>query len=383
MLFKEIVGNLTTKGHLIKAAENNRVSHAQLFSGKSGSAKLAIALAYAQFLNCENRTKEDSCNTCSSCLKYNNLSHPDLHIIIPVLKINNIKNPISDHFIKQWREFIGDNYYGSLNDWADFFGPKNKTGQQGTIYVEEAKDIRKKLSLKNYEANYRVVLIWMPERMEVKTSNKLLKLFEEPPKGTIFILVSENASQLLPTINSRIQTIRIADFTTEDIVSYFSNKRLSSEKAKQLINLTDSDLGKIIKILNEKEANIDLFNNFSTWMRLSYKMDVQGISKWVEEISRKGRKQQKLFLSYAIKMVRECIIYNFASNSLLKTNKTELTFLTKFSPFIHEKNSVLITEKLEESIKASNRNANAKVLFFELSLQMARILKLKCKFAVK
>jgi len=383
MLFKEVVGNLTTKEQLIEAVKNNRVSHAQLFSGKSGSAKLAIALAYAQFLNCENSTIDDSCNTCSSCLKYNNLSHPDLHITIPVLKINNIKNPVSDHFIGQWRKFIADNYYRSLNDWIDSFGTENKIGQQGTIYVDEAKKIHKKLSLKNYEADYRVVLIWMPERMDVKTSNKLLKLFEEPPKGTIFILVSENASQLLPTINSRMQTIKVADFTTEDIISYFGNNILSSEKAKQLVNLTDADLGKISQILNEKEDNLDLFSNFSSWMRLSYKMDVQGISKWVDEISGKGRKQQKLFLSYTIKMIRECLIYNFASNSLLKTNENEHIFLTKFSAFIHEGNSILIAEKLEKSIKAINRNANAKILFFELSLQMGKFLKVKRKFAVK
>ena len=383
MLFKEIVGSLNTKKQLIEGVKNNRVSHAQLFSGNSGSAKLALAFAYAQFLNCDNRIADDSCNTCSSCLKYNNLSHPDLHIIIPVLKVNNIKSPVSDHFIGQWREFIRDNYYSSLNDWIDSFGTENKTGQQGTIYKDEANNIHKKLSLKNYEADYRVVLIWMPERMNLEVSNKLLKLFEEPPKGTIFILVSENANQLLPTIISRLQTIRVPDFTTEDIVQYFGENVLSLEKAKQLRNLTDADFGKISKILADKENDLDLFNDFSSWMRLSYKMDVQGISKWVDELSVRGRKQQKLFLSYAIKMVRECLIYNFASNSLLKSNENELAFLTKFSPFIHEKNSILIVEKLEESIKAINRNANAKILFFELSLQMVKFLKLNRKFAVK
>lgn len=383
MLFKEIVGNLNTKKQLVEGVRNNRVSHAQLFSGKSGSAKLALALAYAQFLNCESKLEHDSCNTCSTCLKYNNLSHPDLHIIFPVLKVNSVKPPVSDHFVGQWRDFITNNYYGSLNDWIDSFGTENKTGQQGSIYKDEANNIHKKLSLKNYEADYRVVLIWMPERMNLEVSNKLLKLFEEPPKGTIFLLVSENANQLLPTIISRLQTIKVSDFTAEDILSHFGENLLSIEKAKQLRNLTDADLGKISQILADKESNLDLFNDFSSWMRLSYKMDVQGISKWVDELSVKGRKQQKLFLSYAIKMVRECLIYNFASNSLLKTNENELAFLAKFSPFIHEENSVLIVEKLEESIKAINRNANAKILFFELSLQMVKFLKLKRKFAVK
>jgi DNA polymerase-3 subunit delta' len=383
MLFKEIIGNNSVKKQLIEAVRNNRISHAQLFSGKSGSAKLALALAYAQFLNCENRTEVDSCGVCSSCLKFNNLSHPDLHLVIPVLKTKEVQKPVSDHFIGKWRDFIADNYYGSLNGWIDSFGTENKTGQQGTIYKDEANNIHKKLSLKNYEAEYRVVLIWMPERMNLEVSNKLLKLFEEPPKGTIFLLITENANQLLPTIISRLQSIKIADFTAEDIVNHFGEQALSLEKAKQLRNLTNADLGKITQILENKEGELDLFSDFSIWMRLNYKMDVQGISKWVDNLSLKGRKQQNLFLSYAIKMVRECLIYNFASDTLLKTNENEFAFLTKFSPFIHEENSVMITEKLEESIKAVNRNANAKILFFELSLQMVKFLRLKRKFAIK
>ena len=383
MLFKEVIGNNSVKKQLIEAVRNNRISHAQLFSGKSGSAKLALALSYAQFLNCENRSAVDSCGICSSCLKFNNLSHPDLHLVVPVLKTKEVQKPVSDHFIRQWRDFIINNYYGSLNGWIDSFGTENKSGQQGTIYKDEANNIHKKLSLKNYEAEYRVVLIWMPERMNLEVSNKLLKLFEEPPKGTIFLLVTENTNQLLPTIISRLQTIKITDFTVEDIVNHFGEQVLSLEKAKQLRNLTDSDLGKITQILEDKEGELDLFSDFSVWMRLTYKMDIHGISKWVDTLSLKGRKHQNLFLSYAIKMVRECLIYNFASDTLLKTNENEFAFLTKFSPFIHEENSVMITEKLEESIRAINRNANAKILFFELSLQMVKFLRLKRKFAIK
>ena len=383
MLFKEIVGNISVKKQLIEAFRNNRISHAQLFSGKKGSAKLALALAYAQFLNCENRTSVDSCGICSSCLKFNNQSHPDLHLVIPILKTKEVQKPVSDHFIGQWRDFITNNYYGSLNGWIDSFGSENKSGQQGTIYKDEANNIHRKLSLKNYEADYRVVLIWMPERMNLEVSNKLLKLFEEPPKGTVFLLVTENASQLLPTITSRLQKIKIADFTDEDIVNHFGDQALSLEKAKQLRNLTNSDLGKITQILEDKEDKLDLFTEFSVWMRLNYKMDIHGISKWVDNRSSRGRKQQNLFLSYAIKMVRECLIYNFGSKTLLKTNENEFAFLTKFSPFVHEDNSVMITEKLEESIKAINRNANAKILFFELSLQMVKFLRLKRKFAIK
>jgi len=383
MLFKEIIGNREVKNQLIASVNNNRVSHAQLFLGKSGCAKLALAIAYAQFLNCNNKLKDDSCGNCSSCLKYKNLSHPDLHLVFPVLKVNSIKTPTSDNFANQWREIFARNPYLSLSDWIDSFGTENKTGQQGSIYKDEAISIHKKLSLKNYEADYRVVLIWMPEQMNLETSNKLLKLLEEPPKGTLFLLVSENSGKLLNTITSRLQTVKVADFSTNNIMEYFGSEKLNIEKAKQLKNLMDADLGKIIQLLNNEAEMTDFFESFSDWMRLTYKMNIQGISKWVDGISTMGRKHQILFISYAIKMMRECLIFNFANQSLLKTNQKEFEFIGKFSPFIHEENSILIVEKLEKTIKAIQRNANAKILFFELSLQMVKYLKLKRKFAIK
>jgi DNA polymerase-3 subunit delta' len=381
MLFKDITGNDLVKKQLIDAVANNRISHAQLFSGKSGNAKLALAFAYAQYLNCENKSETDSCNSCSSCLKYKNLSHPDLHLIFPVLKVNGIKNPTSDSFVNQWRELVLENKFIDVNDWIDTFGIENKTGQQGSIYIDEATSIQRKLSLKNYEAEYRVVLIWLPEKMNLTVSNKLLKLLEEPPKGTVFILVSEDANSLLPTIISRLQTLNVSDFTIEDVVDYFDGVTL--EKAKQLKNITDSNFGKMKKILDDTEGLLDLFDEFSSWMRLAYRMDVSALSKWVDKIASMGRKHQKLFLSYAIKMIRECLILNFGSSNLLKTNEKEYAFISRFSPFIHEGNSVNIIEELEKSIKAINRNANAKILFFELSLQMVKFLKVKRKFALK
>jgi DNA polymerase-3 subunit delta' len=380
MLFKDITGNELVKKQLIDAVANNRISHAQLFSGKSGNAKLALAFAYAQYLNCENKSETDSCNSCSSCLKYKNLSHPDLHLIFPVLKVNGIKNPTSDSFVNQWRELVLENKFIDINDWIDTFGIENKTGQQGSIYIDEATSIQRKLSLKNYEAEYRVVLIWLPEKMNLTVSNKLLKLLEEPPKGTVFVLVSEDANSLLPTIISRLQTLNVSDFTIEDVVDYFDGVTL--EKAKQLKNITDSDFGKMKKIIDDTEGLLDLFDEFSSWMRLAYRMDVSALSKWVDKIASMGRKHQKLFLSYAIKMIRECLILNFGSSNLLKTNEKEYAFISRFSPFIHEGNSVNIIEELEKSIKAINRNANAKILFFELSLQMVKFLKVKRKFAV-
>lgn len=381
MLFKEIIGSAEIKKQLIDSVNNNRVSHAQLFLGDKGCAKLALAFAYAQFLNCSNRLEDDSCGECSSCLKHHNLTHPDLHLIFPVLKVKNIKNPISDNFANKWREMVNHNPYLSLNTWIDSFGAENKTGQQGVIYKDEAINIHKKTSLKNYEAKYKIVLIWMPEQMNIEVSNKLLKTLEEPSLGTLFLMVSENTDRILSTVMSRLQTIKITNFSINDIVEYFGQNKIEIERAKILRNLTNADLGEIIQIINNETEKIEFFETFSDWVRLSYKTDILGISQWVETISLTGRKQQILFLSYGIKIIRECLIYNFANDSLLKTNEKELSFISKFSSFIHEENSILITEKIEETIKSIQRNANAKILFFELSLQMIKFLKLKRKFA--
>ena len=382
MLFKEIPGNNAVKKQLLSSVKNNRISHAQLFSGNSGSAKLALAFAYARYLNCDNKSDQDSCGKCPSCLKYNTLSHPDLHLIFPVLKLGQANVAVSDNFVNVWRDFILKNSYGSLNSWIDSFGIENKTGEKGSIYKDEANSIHKKLALKNFEAPYRVVLIWMPEQMNTEASNKLLKLFEEPPFGTVFLLVSEKPNILLPTIVSRLQKIHIFDFSTEDMMEFFKKDNLSIERIKQLRNLTDADLGKMIQLVEEDIQAIDLFDDFSSWMRLTYKTDVVNISKWVDSISTMGRKHQKLFLSYAIKMIRECLIFNFANKALLKTNEKESDFISKFAPFIHEDNSIIIIEELEKAIKAINRNANAKMLLFELSLQMIKFLKVKRKFAI-
>tara|TARA_B100001758_G_scaffold245694_1_gene259217 strand:- start:20497 stop:21648 length:1152 start_codon:yes stop_codon:yes gene_type:complete len=382
MLFKEIIGNSSIKTQLLESVKKNRVSHAQLFFGNTGSAKLALALAYAQYLNCENKTEFDSCGDCFSCLKHNNLTHPDLHLIFPVLKMQGSKTAISDNFVDKWRSFVLANPYASLNDWSEILENYNKTGKQLLIYKDEADVIHQKLLLKNFESPYRAVVIWMPEKMNLEASNKLLKLFEEPPKGIIFLLISNNPNKLLPTITSRLQKIKVPDFTHNDISTYLKKGKIGSEKTENILKNTTFDLGKIHKIENEQFEDLDFFEQFASWMRLSYKTDIRKISKWVDEISLVGRKHQQLFLSYAIKMARECLIFNFANHKLLKTSEKEQTFIKKFAPFIHEENSILIIEALEISIKSINRNANAKILFFELSLQIIRLLKVKRKLIV-
>ena len=380
MLFNDIPGNFSIKRQLVFSVKNNRIAHAQLFSGKSGSAKLALALAYARFLNCEKKSEEDSCGKCASCTKYNSLSSPDLHLVFPVLKLNKEKKPISDHFVGKWCEFILKNTYGSLNQWINTLGVESKKGEQGTIYKDDAVSILKKLSLKNFESSYRVVLIWMPEKMNITASNKLLKIIEEPPSGTVFILVSENAEKLLPTIYSRLQIIKVGNFSNQDMLDFFSKRNIMPEKIIHLRNLLDADLGKMIHLLENGLEELDLFGDFSSLMRLSYKCDIIGISRWVDSISTIGRRRQKLFISYTLKMLRACLISNFGDNKLLKNSDKESKFISNFAPFIHEENSVLIIDVFEDALRAVDRNANAKILFFDLSLQMIKFLKVKRKF---
>tara|TARA_B100000427_G_scaffold328769_1_gene342740 strand:+ start:701 stop:1852 length:1152 start_codon:yes stop_codon:yes gene_type:complete len=383
MLFKEIPGNFLIKNQLIASVKKNRISHAQLFTGNSGSAKLALAFAYARYINCEDKLSEDSCGKCSPCIKYNSLSHSDLHLIFPVLKLGGAKSAISDDFINLWREWVLNNVYFSLNDWIDFFSSENKAGNTGAIYKDEANALRKKLSLKNFESQYRVVLIWMPETMNAETSNKLLKLLEEPPFGTVFLLVSESPKKLMPTVYSRLQQTRVNNFSADDMVEFFKTENISAEKIDILRHITGSDLGKMIQLLREDGEEKTLFADFTLWMRAAYKVDILKISSWLDSISVMGRKYQKIFLSYVIKMVRECLVFNFADKSLLRASEKELVFISKFAPFINGDNSVLIVEELEKAIQSINRNANSKILLFDLSLKMAKFLKVKRKFAIE
>tara|TARA_B100001250_G_C19730682_1_gene758326 strand:- start:67 stop:1206 length:1140 start_codon:yes stop_codon:yes gene_type:complete len=375
MLFREIPGNEEVKNQLISTVKKNRIAHAQIFTGNKGCAKLALAIAYATYINCENKTNEDSCGKCMSCLKYATLSHPDLHLVFPIIKSKKFKNSVSDNFVVSWRKFILKNPYQSLNSWINDINLESKKGEEGFIYKDEALLINQKLTLKKFEAKYRVFIFWMPEKMNREASNKLLKIFEEPPGGTIFVLISENPNALLQTIKSRLQQINIKNFTHKDAVLFFKKENLSIEKIIELSKNTNSDFGKITALLEEED--VDFFKSFSLWMRLVYKTDIIKISSWVDTISVIGRKNQKLFLSYSIKMIRECLIFNFAEKSLLQTNKIEQDFVSKFAPFIHESNTIIIVEVLENAIKAINRNANAKIVLFDLSLQLIKFLKIK------
>ena len=382
MRFSEVLGNIKLKKQLINSVQHNRIAHAQMFLGEKSSPKLLLALSYAKYINCKNKSSDDSCGRCSSCIKYQNLTHPDLHLVFPVLLIKNIKKATSDDFIREWREGVLKNPFIDLSVWFETFSNENKTGKTGHIYTQEIESLNKKLLLKHYESEFRVVLIWLPENMQASTSNKLLKLLEEPPKKTIFLLVSENSDLILKTIISRVQIIKIPNYNSIEIEDFLNSKfpSRSGEEIKKMISVTGGNTALSVQMLQNDSFENKNFEEYQNWMRLCYSSNIIEITKWVNQRAAKGRRNHSIFLLYSLKMIRNCLVFQFFDKNKLFITENEKIFLTKFHPFVHENNIIQITQLLEESIKNIERNANPKIIFYELSLQFMKLLKVNRKF---
>ncbi|MBA3900966.1 MAG: DNA polymerase III subunit delta [Bacteroidetes bacterium] len=378
MLFKDIIGQEALKKRLIQSVNDNRLSHGQLFTGPEGSGTLALSIAYIQYINCEARTAEDSCGICPSCIKYNKLAHPDLHFVFPVTSTKAVTgtNIKSDDFILKWREAVVANPYLSINNWYEAMGVENK---QGIINVNDSDEVVKKLSLKAYEAEYKAMIIWMAEKMNTQAANKLLKILEEPPDKTIFILISEQFGQLLATITSRTQLIKVNKIDDKDMIKHLVEKQgLSEQNAGQVTFLASGNFNLAKNIMSEGGEDDFFTSNFITWMRLCYGARVPDVMQWLDVISKAGREKQKSFFDYALEMVRECLLLNYSPDKgLNRINKNEAEFLKKFSPFIHGANCILITEELNKASYHIERNANPRILFLDLSLKLMKLLRIK------
>ena len=372
MRFSEIPGNQAVKQKLIQSVNNVRVSHAQLFLGEDGSASLPLAWAYAQYLSCQNKA-EDSCGNCSSCLKFEKMAHPDVHWVFPVTT-GKVTHPTSDHFISEFRELFLKNPYSTESQWYAHLGTENK---QGFISVTEATELIKKISLKPYEGGYKIVLIWHAEKMRTATANKLLKQLEEPPEKTIFILLTPQYEQLLTTIISRLQITKIRALSDVEMYDFLADKNIGVEAQTQLAQLSEGNISKALRLLEGDEVSGENTKRFQQWVRLSYQANILGVTDWVDEISKIGREGQKAFLQYALHMVRESLVRNFASNDLQRLRGEEQDFTQKFSPFIHENNAVDLIESLEKAHYDIGRNASAKILFTDLSLNLVLLLRIK------
>ena len=372
MRFSEIPGNHAIKQKLIQSVNTGRVSHAQLFLGEDGSASLPLAWAYAQYLSCQNKA-EDSCGNCSSCLKLEKMAHPDVHWVFPVTT-GKATHPKSDHFITEFRELFLKNPYSTESQWYAHLGTENK---QGFISVTEATEIIKKMSLKAYEGGYKIVLIWHAEKMYTATANKLLKQLEEPPEKTIFILLTPHQEQLLTTITSRLQISKIGTLSDVEMRDFLANKNVEIEIQNQAVQLSGGNISEALRLLEADEVSEVNKTRFQKWMRLSYQANILEITDWVDEISRTGREQQKVFLQYALHILRESLVRNFASYDLQRLRGDEYDFIQKFSPFINENNAVELIEAFEKAHYDIGRNASAKILFTDLSLKLVLLLRIK------
>jgi len=397
MKFSDIVGQEPLKQRLKRTVLDNRVSHAQLFLGPEGSGKLALALAYAQYINCRKRTPEDSCGECPSCKKYSKLIHPDLHFIYPINKTKEVddKNVLSKDFIVPWREFLQqNNYYVSLPDWYEKIGIEKK---QGMINAEEADGINRSLAYKAYEAEYKVMIIWMVEKMNITSANKLLKNLEEPSAKTLFILISENQEQIIATILSRAQLINFPRLQDSDIQhSLEQTYEINTVDASKIARLADGNFTAALMLAGKTgSGSISLateherFITFREWMRRCFTIskDLKEYDKLQETIplliGDGSREKQKEMLAYSLDMFRVCLQYHVGNHHLVKLDGEELAFVKNFSPFIHPRNIEKFDEELNRAIFHIERNANANIVLTDLSHLIARILKIPATPQVK
>ena len=371
MFFKDVIGQEEAKQRLIREAKEGKIAHARLFCGPEGIGKLPLAIAYARYLSCNNPGEKDACGICPSCIKFNKLAHPDLHFVFPVIKKKS-KDTVSDDFITEWRELLSQTPYFNLNIWLEEMGAEN---QQAQIYVKESDEIIRKLSLKSSQGGYKIMIIWLPEKMNVECSNKLLKLLEEPPSQTIFLLVSEEPDMLLTTIQSRTQR-----FALYGIEEKYITERLQSQyglQEKDAISIGHRSEGNFLKALESihlNEENKLFFDLFVSLMRLSYQRKIREMKQWSETIAAMGRERQKHFLSYCQRLVRENFIFNFQDPSLIFMNEEEQNFSKRFAPYINEKNVMGIMDELSEAQRHIEQNVNARMVFFDFSLKMIVLL---------
>lgn len=380
MRFKDVIGHTEIKENLIQTINDNRISHSQLFLGPEGSGNLIMALAYAQYIACVNKDSSDSCGQCPSCIKYEKLQHPDLHFAFPVC---GPKQAVSDRFLPEWREMVLENPYASLYDWTQAMGVDNK---QMSIAKDEAQEINKRLSLKSFEGAYKVMLIWMPEKMNITAANKLLKIIEEPPQKTLFLLVANSSEDMIGTILSRTQTVKIPRLSDEMISSALQKKAVSPELAAQISELAEGDFNRALKL--QKDAAFNAFNadRFIEWMRLCFQAlkskDLEKLVAWTDSMSRIGREAQKNFLKYASQIIRKSLLQNYGVGQLAKTSIDKGSFsMENFSPYIHADNCMEIIEELNLAYRHVERNANPKILFLDTSFKIARLLHVKLKEA--
>jgi len=379
MLFSDVLGQDHLKKHLSQSVDNGRIPHAQLFVGSEGTGTLPMAIAYAQYILCNNKSGENTNGNASCNLKFEHLSHPDLHFVFPVATNDQVKShPISKLFLKEWRRLIQEQPYCNLFDWYKQLGVDNK---QGLIGVDEAHDIVKSLSLKAYEGGFKVMIIWMAEKMNTACANKLLKLIEEPPNKTVFILISEDEESLISTIKSRCQILNFPPLS-EQVLKHALLQKFGLEEniAVKIAHQANGNFNKASDLVYHDSEDMQFENWFVFWIRSAFKAKgnkaaIHDLISWSEEIARTGRETQKQFLNFCLDFFRQALLLNYNAEPLVFMEPQSEDFsLDKFAPFVHENNIMDISNELQDAIYHIERNGNSKIILTDLSIKLTRLL---------
>jgi len=370
--FSEIIGLDETKQMLLRAVQSNHLAHALLFDGPTGSANLALALALAQYVNCEDKQREDSCGRCASCIKVQKLVHPDLHMVFPVT--NQGKGKTSETYLTDWRKFLLSSPYRTLPDWLESVGADNK---QGNISAEEARNILQTLSLKAYEGAYKIMLIWLPELMNVTSANALLKVLEEPPAQTLFLLVTNQSDKLLITILSRTQRVAIRAFTDEEVATYLrQHLNLDETTARRMAYLADGNLAEALHDASSTQsAGPDQHVWFAEWMRTCYRQDLIALVKQADQFDGFSKEKQKGLLDYSIRLYRDLFLWQQGAAELLRLPDDEMAFVKNFAKILTINHIEHIVHDLNEAAYHLERNARAKMIMLDMSLTFSRLIR--------
>ena len=374
MEFSEVLGHEHIKSYLKKGVDTGRIAHAQLFVGPEGSGTLPMALAYASYL-----LKASVRSTESHQLMMENFTHPDMHFAFPVTTTSKVsKHPVSNHYLSEWRELLKTQPYGNLFDWYKLLGVENK---QGLISVNEAHEIVKSLALKSFEGGYKVMIIWMPEKMNNECANKLLKLIEEPPSQTLFVLVAEDEEQLIDTIRSRCQIIHFPPLSENDIAEgLVRDYDVDSNVAQKIAHQSEGNYNKACDLVYRDSEDLQFEKWFVIWVRSAFKAKgnksaIHDLITWSEEIAKTGRETQKQFLLFCLGYFRQALLLNYKATELVYMEPQVENFkLEKFAPFVHNSNIMEITDELEKAVYHIERNGNSKIILTDLSIRLTRLL---------
>lgn len=373
MYFKDIIGLTDIKEHLIESVQKGYIPHARMIYGAEGIGKLPLAIAYARYLNCLNPTETDACGKCSSCSKFDKLAHPDLHFAFPMVQKRAEKLMVCDHYLPQWRSFLSNNTYFNLNKWLLYINAKNA---QGLIYSQESEEIIRKLNLKVYEAKYKIMIVWLPEKMNLECANKLLKMIEEPPAHTIFLLISEDLDKVIPTIKSRCQPIYIRPIDNSDMINAIRNNyNLTENDAQSVAHIANGSYFKAMELIESNEDSQMLLDLFNRMMSAAFSKNIKLIKEAADELSKTGREVQKGFLMYSLRMFREYFVSNLNVPELVYLNRIEKQLGQQYAVAIHEGNIETLAHEFSLAYRQIEQNGNAKIIFLDLCLKLTMLIK--------